>query len=39
MNNSALILMSIVWCIVIFYTVYFMYKVVRSGKKKDTIKE
>lgn len=34
MNTSALILMSIVWAIVTLFTGYFMYKVLKSGKKK-----
>lgn len=39
MNTTAMILMSVVWGIVTFFTVYFMYKVVKSGKKEDSPKE
>lgn len=34
MNGTALVLMGVVWSVVTLLMVYFMYKVLRPGKKR-----
>jgi heme/copper-type cytochrome/quinol oxidase subunit 2 len=34
MNGAALVLMGVVWSVVTLLMVYFMYKVLRPGKKR-----
>lgn len=34
MNRAALVLMGVVWSVVTLLMVYFMYKVLRPGKKR-----